>query len=73
MTVEDFLMRRTRLYLLDSRQGVEAAAEVAGLMAGWLARSAGWTEADRDAWAQRETERFRQAVRLGKPPRDTAA
>jgi glycerol-3-phosphate dehydrogenase len=41
-TVEDVLARRTRALLLDARASVEAAPAVTAVMAGELARDAGW-------------------------------
>jgi glycerol-3-phosphate dehydrogenase len=44
-TVEDVLARRTRALLLDARASLEAAPEVAAIMAGELGRDADWTRA----------------------------
>ncbi len=41
-TVEDFLARRTRMLILDARASIEAAPEVAELMANELGREEGW-------------------------------
>ncbi|WP_423128390.1 glycerol-3-phosphate dehydrogenase/oxidase [Gaoshiqia sp. Z1-71] len=47
-TVEDFLARRTRALLLDARESIAMAAEVAGIMARELGRDQLW-EADQVA------------------------
>jgi glycerol-3-phosphate dehydrogenase len=44
-TVEDVLARRTRALLLNARAAIEAAPEVARLMAAELGREEGWAEA----------------------------
>ena len=44
-TVEDFLARRTRMLILDARASMEAAPEVADIMARELARESDWANA----------------------------
>jgi glycerol-3-phosphate dehydrogenase len=73
MTVGDFLTRRTRLHLLDTRQAVGAAAAVAEAMAAWLGRTAGWSREAQEAWAQRETAAYHEAVQTRRQSRNTAA
>lgn len=51
-TVEDFLARRTRALLLDARASMEAADQVAAVMAGELGRD--------DAWRKQQTAEFRK-------------
>jgi glycerol-3-phosphate dehydrogenase len=48
--VEDVLARRTRALLLDARASVEAAPEVARLMAEELERGPAWAEAEVEAY-----------------------
>jgi glycerol-3-phosphate dehydrogenase len=48
--VEDVLARRTRALLLDARASVEAAPEVARLMAAELERGPAWVEAEVEAY-----------------------
>lgn len=54
-TVEDFLSRRSRLLLLDARASMEAAPEVAALLAAELGRN--------EAWQQAQVEEYRQLAR----------
>jgi len=66
MTVADVLARRTRLFLEDPRQAVEAAPAVAGLLAVEL----GWSEEERDAQAQAyrdEAAQMRRAITPARP------
>ncbi len=53
-TVEDVLARRTRALFLNARASLEAAAEVARLMAPELGKDA--------AWAQQQVDSFRQVA-----------
>jgi glycerol-3-phosphate dehydrogenase len=54
-TIEDVLARRTRALLLDARASVEAAPEVARLMAGELGRD--------EAWETGQVEAYREVAR----------
>jgi glycerol-3-phosphate dehydrogenase len=45
-TVEDVLARRTRALFLDARAAIEAAPQVADLLAKELGRSDAWREKD---------------------------
>lgn len=51
-TVEDVLARRTRALLLDARASMEAAAEVAGIMAEELGRSSAWCRQQEEQFAE---------------------
>lgn len=51
-TVEDFLSRRTRALLLDAQASIEAAPEVARLMAEELGRDASWQAEQVAAYAE---------------------
>lgn len=73
MTVGDFLTRRTRLHLLDTRQAVNAAPAVAEAMAAWLGRKAGWSPEAQQAWAHREAAAYQEAVQTRRHSRNTAA
>jgi glycerol-3-phosphate dehydrogenase len=53
-TVEDVLSRRTRCLIFDARASIEAAPDVAKLMAGELGRD--------EAWAQRQVEDFKKVA-----------
>jgi glycerol-3-phosphate dehydrogenase len=66
MTVADVLARRTRLFLEDPHQAIEAAPAVAGLLAAEL----GWSAEERDAQAQAyrdEAARMRRAITPARP------
>jgi glycerol-3-phosphate dehydrogenase len=66
MTVADVLARRTRLFLEDPHQAVEAAPAVAGLLAAEL----GWSAEERDKQAQAyrdEAARMRRAITPARP------
>lgn len=54
-TVEDFLSRRSRLLLLDARASMEAAPEVAALLAAELGRN--------EVWQRAQVEEYRQLAR----------
>ena len=62
VTPEDFLMRRTRLYLLDENQGLGLVTDVATLMADLFAEHHAWSTEDRDRWLQQMVERYRLQV-----------
>lgn len=62
MALADFMMRRTRLYLLDAHQGLLAAEEIAGHLASALQRVAGWDAEQTAEWARREIEAYREVV-----------
>jgi len=51
-SVEDVLARRTRALLLDARASIEAAADVAGLLATELNKDSGWIEQQITAYRQ---------------------
>lgn len=66
-SVNDFLVRRTRLHLLDTNQALGAADAVAAVMASRLAPG------EAEAWASREAEAYRAGVRERRQARGTAA
>lgn len=66
MTLNDVMMRRTRLNLLDAHQGLHAAEEIALTMSLTLQGMIGWDESYRQTWANREVEAYRQEVRIGR-------
>jgi glycerol-3-phosphate dehydrogenase len=51
-SVEDFLARRTRTLLLDARKSIEAAPQVAAVMARELHRNRAWESAQVEAYSQ---------------------
>ncbi len=51
-TVDDFLARRTRSLLFDARAAVEAASDVAALMAEELGVDEGWQDAQVSAFRE---------------------
>lgn len=51
-SVEDFLARRTRTLLLDARKSIEAAPQVAAVMAKELHRNRAWESAQVEAYSQ---------------------
>jgi len=51
-TVEDILSRRTRSLILDARAAMEAAPEVAAVLADELGRDASWRDAQLDAFRE---------------------
>jgi glycerol-3-phosphate dehydrogenase len=55
-TLEDVLSRRTRSLVLDARAALEAAPDVARLMARELERGASWEEAQLEAFRTRVRE-----------------
>ena len=63
MTLADVMMRRTRINLLDSDQGLRAAEEISLTMSQTLQALIGWDESYRQVWANREIEAYRQEVR----------
>lgn len=66
-SVTDFLVRRTRLHLLDSNQALGVAEAVAAVMASRLAAQ------EPESWAAREAEAYRTCVRERREARGTAA
>lgn len=78
-TPEDFLMRRTRLYLIDADQGLTLVEQVADLMADMLTERQAWSSADRVRWRQQMVERYQDRVkqarqlRAGDPPMQVRA
>lgn len=73
VTLADFLMRRTRLHLLDANQALDAAAPVAARMAAWLAPKEGWDAAAQARWQQHQVALYEaevardRAARAGTP------
>jgi len=51
-TVEDFLARRTRCQLLDARESIKMAPQVAEIMAAELGEDAAWQAKQIDDYAQ---------------------
>ena len=51
-TVEDFLARRTRCQLLDARESIKMAPQVAKIMAAELKQDAAWQTKQIDDYAQ---------------------
>jgi glycerol-3-phosphate dehydrogenase len=72
-SVSDFLIRRTRLHLLDTQQGLGVAEAVSATMADTLAAAFRWTDPERDAWAAHEAGRYRTAVEARRRAREDAA
>ena len=62
LTPADFLMRRTRLELLDGDQGLGALDAVADQMAELMAPARGWDAAARDAWIRQAAGAYRAIV-----------
>lgn len=62
LTLQDVMMRRTRLNLLDANQGLLAVDEIAAVMSGSLQALEGWTEEARAAWVEREVAAYRAEV-----------
>lgn len=50
VTIEDFLARRTRMLFLDARASVEAAPQVAAIMAGLMRKDDSWIREQIDAY-----------------------
>ncbi|MEB3196242.1 MAG: glycerol-3-phosphate dehydrogenase/oxidase [Candidatus Sericytochromatia bacterium] len=59
---EDFLQRRTRLFLTDPAQGLGAVEEVAGLMGEMLGDRLGWPPAERLSWVSQASGRYVEMV-----------
>lgn len=72
LTPEDFLMRRTRLFLVTGDQGLGLVSEVAALMADLYAEREGWSSEERLAWIQRMIDRYEERVRLSRQTRGAA-
>jgi glycerol-3-phosphate dehydrogenase len=66
---EDFLMRRTRLYLVASDQGLGALEAVTGTMAEALAERHGWSDDESTRWRAAAAARYRAAVAHGRASR----
>lgn len=62
LTPADFLMRRTRLQLLDGDQGLGVLEAVASLMADVFAPARGWPSAAREAWIRQAIAAYREVV-----------
>lgn len=62
VSVQDVMMRRSRLNLLDETQGLEAVDEIAAVMSGCLQALEGWTEEARACWMVREVAAYRDEV-----------
>ncbi len=62
VTLCDVMMRRTRLNLLDARQGLEAVDEIAAVMSGSLQAHEGWTEEERMQWVDRQVRQYQQEI-----------
>lgn len=70
---EDFLMRRSRAYLVAGDQGLGLLEEVAALMAGALAEHHAWAPETRVAWTEAAVARYRSAVARGRETRSAPA
>lgn len=66
LTLSDVMMRRTRIHLLDSDQGLRAAEEIVQTMSQALQALIGWDEGYRQLWSNREIEAYREEVRKGR-------
>ncbi|HEY9720835.1 MAG TPA: FAD-dependent oxidoreductase, partial [Oscillatoriaceae cyanobacterium] len=73
LTVSDFLMRRTRLHLLDQNQALDAAEPVAARMAAWLGPRQGWDEAACDRWKRHQIASYEAEVARDRAARSGAA
>ena len=73
LTPADFLMRRTRLHLLDGEQGLGALEAVAGQMADLFAAARGWDGAAREAWLREGMAAYREIVARGRATRSAPA
>ncbi len=73
LTPADFLMRRTRLQLLDGDQGLGVLESVAGLMADVFAPARGWDLAAREGWIRQTTAAYREIVARGRAMRSEPA
>jgi glycerol-3-phosphate dehydrogenase len=62
LTPADYLMRRTRLFLLDADQGLGAVEAVAQAMAAELAPARGWDAAAREGWVRHGVAAYREIV-----------
>jgi glycerol-3-phosphate dehydrogenase len=72
-SVNDFLVRRTRLHLLDTNQALGTVDAVAAVMAARLAKAMSWPPAEQEAWAASEAQAYRACVHERRQARGTAA
>src|SRR5690606_9514720 len=61
-TLKDFMTRRNRIILKDEKQGLEAAEEIAQLMANSLAEILGWSTDFKESWIKGQLADYRQEV-----------
>ena len=62
LSAQDILMRRTRLFLIDSRQAEQAIEPIASRMAEWLGAWLGWSPEQGKAWVEGEVTGYRREV-----------
>jgi glycerol-3-phosphate dehydrogenase len=62
LSAQDVLMRRTRIFLVDSRQGEAAIEPVARRMVSWIGEWLGWSTEERSAWYEGEVTGYRREL-----------
>ncbi|MEB3330479.1 MAG: glycerol-3-phosphate dehydrogenase/oxidase [Candidatus Sericytochromatia bacterium] len=70
---EDFLMRRTRLYLVAEDQGLGVLPAVTATMAAELVKAHGWSDERRARWVEQAQARYEAAVARGRASRAASA
>ncbi len=62
LSAQDVLMRRTRVFLVDSRQGEAAIEPIAQRMASWIGDWLGWSAGARAGWIEGEVTGYRREL-----------